>query len=234
LKVTEAPGDGADIATQTVIVNAPPAASFTASPGTPLTGDEITFASTSVDPDGPITHEWDTDDDGAFDDGSGAVSTRKFAADGSYAVRLRVRDDRGASSIAEGFVKIARRPVQAVLSAKPTVIGITAQIAGRTTKRGARITLLRVRVPVGALVKLTCRGKRCPDRSKRVQAKRPEVRFKKFERRMPAGTKLVLEATLDGFIGRQVVFKVRKGKSPKRTDRCIQPGATRPSACPAA
>jgi PKD repeat protein len=234
LKVTET-GGGFDVEFLTVIVNAPPVASFAAAPNAPVTDDDVTFASTSVDPDGPISHAWDTDNDGEFDDGNGSVAARKFAAVGSYTVWLRVSDDRGASSISKGVVNVARRPAPAVLASRVSLIASTVQIAGRTTKRGAKLSLLRVRLPVGAVIKVKCKGsKACPYKSKRIKAKRTKVRLKLFERSLPAGTKIVITTTLDGFIGKHVVFKIRKNKAPKRTDRCLQPGETRPTACPGA
>jgi PKD repeat protein len=231
IRVTET-GGGFDIATATVRVNAPPRASFAAAPGTPLTDDTVTLSSTSEDPDGPITQAWDTDDDGQFDDATGAVASRRFTAPGSYTVRLRVTDDRGVSSVAAGVVKVAPRPAQGVLSGRLTVIDAGVFVAGRTTRRGAKLTLVRVRAPVGTRVKLTCSGADCPFRSRRVKLRKPTLRLKALERRLDAGTRLIIEARLDGFIGRRIEYRIRKGKRPDRKDVCIQPGARRPSACP--
>jgi PKD repeat protein len=230
LKVTEE-GGGFAIEFHTVTVNAPPQASFAAAPSTPLTDDTVTLSSTSADPDGPISQAWDTDNDGQFDDAAGAVASRMFTAPGSYTVRLRVTDDRGATAVAAGVVKVAQRPAQGVLSGRITLIDATMHFAGRTTSRGAKLTLVSVRAPVGTKVKLKCKGGDCPVGTKRVKMKQRTLRFKKLQRNLAAGTKIIIEARLDGFIGKRVEYKIRKGKAPKRKDVCIQPGASRPSAC---
>ena len=229
IRVTET-GGGFDIAEGTVRVNAPPQASFRATPTNPVAGDTVTFSSTSADADGPITQEWDTDGDGQFDDAVGAVATRSFAQVGSYSVALRVTDDRGARAISTGRVNVAPRP-----PALTRLLGASVQIAGRTMRDGAVITLLRVRAPVGAKATVRCvgEGKGCP--AKKTQAKvlkRDQGRFKRFERPLKAGAKVTVKVTMEGFIGRHVRFKVRSGKPPKRTDLCLQPGAKKPSACP--
>lgn len=78
--------------------NQPPTASFTVTPASAAVGEEINFdASASSDPDGSIeTYEWDFDGDGVVDsaDGSNVLSVG-YAQAGTYAVSLRVRDDRG-------------------------------------------------------------------------------------------------------------------------------------------
>jgi hypothetical protein len=69
---------------------AAPVASFVYSPTEPLTGEVITFTSTSTG-GGSVT--WDLDGDGACDDASGAVASRAFNTVGSHAVRLCVDVD---------------------------------------------------------------------------------------------------------------------------------------------
>lgn len=66
------------------------AASFTYSPGAPLTGQTVTFTSTST---GAITEDWDLDGGGACDDASGPQVSRSFPTPGSYKVRLCVNGD---------------------------------------------------------------------------------------------------------------------------------------------
>ncbi len=230
LRVTEA-GGGVDIATATVIVNAPPQASFRASPSQPHAGDEVTLSSTSSDADGPIDQAWDTDGDGAFDDAAGAVATRRFTTAGSYTVRLRVTDDRGASAVHTGRIGVAEAEVALPVLSPPTVIGATIQIAGRTTRRGARITRLRVRTLAGARVTVKCARKGCPARSRSGTARRRWLRFKRFQRNLRAGVRLTVIVRKSGYIGRYVRFKIRRKRSPTRVDRCLEPGK-RPTRCP--
>ena len=58
-----------------------PVASFTYSPAQPLTGQTITFTSTST---GATIITWDLDGDGFCDDASGPTATASFAAAGGY------------------------------------------------------------------------------------------------------------------------------------------------------
>jgi PKD repeat protein len=78
-----------------VVANQPPVAGFTATPNPATTGENVYFHDASYDPDGiVVSWEWD------FGDGHTAVGrspVHNFAAPGSYAVRLLVRDDGGAS-----------------------------------------------------------------------------------------------------------------------------------------
>jgi PKD repeat protein len=65
-------------------------------PAAPLTGDEVTFSSTSTDSDGRIVStEWALDADGVFNDGTGATVKRTYTEPGTYQVKLRVRDSDG-------------------------------------------------------------------------------------------------------------------------------------------
>ncbi|MEA2468378.1 MAG: hypothetical protein QOJ57_2504, partial [Thermoleophilaceae bacterium] len=130
LKVTDlAAGDTGSIvgwgtrlsaATCDVASNTPPSAAFTAAPNPALTGQTVTFTSTSTDPDGTVaSQDWDTDNDGAFDDGTGSSASRSFATAGTYTVRLRVTDNKGASSIATKLVTVNNRPPVASFTAAP-------------------------------------------------------------------------------------------------------------------
>ena len=83
-----------------VAPNEPPVASFTYSPSKPRTGQAVTFTSTSTDPENAIAlYEWDLDDDGAFDDATGATVAWTFAAAGPRDASLRVTDGGGATDV---------------------------------------------------------------------------------------------------------------------------------------
>jgi PKD repeat protein len=93
---------------------APPQADFTVSPGNPLTLEPVTFRSTST---GTVTsQEWDLDNDGAFDDASGATASRSFAVAGRYLVGLRVEGSGGEESQQKQNVPVANRPPSAGMS----------------------------------------------------------------------------------------------------------------------
>jgi hypothetical protein len=107
-------------------------------------------------------------------------------------------------------------------------------IAGRLTRRGARLTRLTVRGPADSKVLARCRGRGCGARRARATiGPRGSVRIRRFQRRLRAGAVLELLVTKPGFVGKYTRFRIRKRRPPLRTDLCIQPGATTGSACPA-
>lgn len=100
--------------------NQDPAASFDYSPAQPHSGEEVTFTSTSSDPDGEVVSQaWDLDNDGDFDDGEGASAKRSFSRPGTYTVQLRVWDDAGATDTAAKTVTVANRPPRASFDHSP-------------------------------------------------------------------------------------------------------------------
>jgi PKD repeat protein len=111
VRLTVTDSTGTDTRSETVRVgNRDPTASFTFGPASPGTGDTVTFSSTSTDSEGRIASQlWDLDNDGNFDDASGTSTARVFASPGNYAVRLRVTDQDGGSSIAVGTVPVGNR-----------------------------------------------------------------------------------------------------------------------------
>ena len=82
VRVTET-GGGTAIATRTIVVNARPDGLVHGRAHKPREGHEITFASTSSDPDGPMAkQEWDLDGNGRYEK-QGAVDHHE-ARKGSY------------------------------------------------------------------------------------------------------------------------------------------------------
>ena len=105
------------------------------------------------------------------------------------------------------------------------------RIKGVLTAGGARVTLLSVRAPRGSRVTVTCRGSDCP--SRRYTSPASTGRLRPFERALSAGTRLEIRVTKAGFIGKSTVFVICRRAAPKRTDRCLPPGAKRAVRCPA-
>jgi PKD repeat protein len=234
LRATEVDG-GFDIETVPVTVNAPPRAGFTVSPEEAFVGDEVTLSSTSADPDGPLTaqqQQWDLDNDGQFDNATAVVVSARFSSPGTYPLRLRVTDSRGATSTATGQVVIRTRPVP---PPPPTPLLSGVVIEGRFLlfRRDTKVKFLRVRAPAGSKISVRCLGKKnCPKRVTKTSKGSKMLGFKKLQRRFRPKTKLIITVTKSGFIGRQTTFTLRRRKPPLRRDLCLNPGAKKATECP--
>jgi hypothetical protein len=107
-------------------------------------------------------------------------------------------------------------------------------IAGRLTRRGARVTRLSVRAPRGSTVLVRCRGGGCPRGAGRAKIGRKRtVRLRRFQGHLRVGAVLELVITKRGFVGKYTRFRIRRGRAPQRTDLCVKPGSKEGSACPA-
>lgn len=121
-------------------------------------------------------------------------------------------------------------PVRPLLMMTPFPI---VRILGQTTRNGARIRILSVRAPASATILVRCRRQRCSARTRRQgRGIRRPVRFKRFERRLRAGTILEVFVGRAGAIGKYTRFRIRRNRAPSRRDLCLLPGATRGSTCP--
>ncbi len=141
-----------------------PSASFSVSPENPRSGDTMSFASSSCDPDGRLVSEaWDLDGDGAYDDAEGHTAGTIFTGSGAHLVGLQVKTADGATAVQRRTIMVDTvyalpRPDKArALSPFPVVT-----LGGRLTPRGARIKLLRVSAPVCSRIRVSCRGRGCP------------------------------------------------------------------------
>jgi 6-phosphogluconolactonase (cycloisomerase 2 family) len=109
--------------------------------------------------------------------------------------------------------------------------------------RTTEILRLRVRlVPGNATVQVRCAapkrlGRRaCPFRRKSATPKADgaTVDVRKLfgsRRRLRVGVKIQIRITAPGAIGKVVTYTMRRSRVPRSVSRCIQPGATAPSAC---
>jgi len=127
-------------------------------------------------------------------------------------------------------------PVSAPVVVAPTALVPLAldpfpvvRIKGRLTSKGARVTLLTVRAPRNVRIEVDCTGIDCPVRHYRAPAGRHRLR--RFERALRAGTRLEVRVTKPGYVGKFTAFVIRRNAEPKRSDRCLAPGATRPAKC---
>jgi PKD repeat protein len=120
VKVTDDSG-ASTVATRVVnVANTLPRATFSHDPPSPNPREAVTLSSTSLDPDGSITaFAWDTDNDGAFDDGTSAKVTKTFLTSGNQTVRLRVTDNDGGQAIGSQTIVIGNRPPTASFEYRP-------------------------------------------------------------------------------------------------------------------
>jgi PKD repeat protein len=255
LRVADDQGGRGEAYLPVPVGNRPPSASFAHSPDPPLAGDTVTIFSTSTDPDGPIVEQtWDLDGDGAFDDASGATATQSFGVAGTYTVSLRVVDDDGVAAFASKRLEVLSRPGPASASgASPGTPARTlrllepfpvVRIIGTVTRKGVRLRRLLVDAPSGAKVTVRCRGRRCPFRKRTSMAttRSPSlgataariIRFRRLERRLlRVGVRIKVMVTKPDAIGKFTFFRIRRGRSPLRVDRCLVPGVSDPVRCSA-
>jgi hypothetical protein len=229
--------------------NRPPEASFVFFPANPVAGEPITFVSTSTDPDSPIPASglaWDLNGDGAFDDAAGSTATTAYPAAGMYTISLRITTN--STDVATLVLNVGTPGAPgagvgqrslSLLSPFPVV-----RIAGRVSRRGARIRRLTINAPPGTGIKVRCNGRGCPFKrvlhtiSARTVGGRalPPTRLLRVRRLEGAllrpGVTLRLFATRSGAVGKYTRFRILKDKPPSRTDMCLVPGNGRPLSCP--
>jgi hypothetical protein len=222
-------------------------ANFTVSPSSPQVGQTVTLTSTSTDPDGdPITIlGWDVKPGNQFNDGvpKNPTVTVTFAEAGNHTVGLQVEDSDHNGD--DRFVTIAVKnpppgstPVTPAPGATPiTTLRVLSPfpvvvIAGRTSNRGARLSRLTIKAPVGSLVTVFCHGRRCPYKRASHLSRNGRVRFPGLQRRLRAGTVIEVYITKRGSIGKYTRIRIRAHKKPARTDRCIVSTTFRFWPCP--
>jgi PKD domain-containing protein len=215
-------------------LNDAPVAQFRLSPSAPLLRQQIVFQSLSYDPDGSIaSYEWDFDGDG-FDDGNGAQVAHAFTSTGDKVVRLRVSDNSGASSVAVHTFPVSpllanRLPMTSARLMYPFPV---IRLAGSVTARGARVRILEVRAPSSSQITVRCAGKTCPAERIAKESATRRVRFERMARFLAAGTVITVAVRKRNLIGKHTRWLIRGGMLPKRKDRCLYPGRSKPARCP--
>jgi hypothetical protein len=106
------------------------------------------------------------------------------------------------------------------------------RMKGRLTSSGANVTRFTVRAPKAAHIKVTCSGP-CPTRRWSKGARKSRLtRLAPFERVLRSGARIAVTVTRHGYIGKQTVFRIRRGQAPLRSDRCVNSSGRR-TTCPA-
>jgi PKD repeat protein len=241
-----------------VVAQTPPTPSFTFAPTAPQTGQGITFTSTATPGAVPITgYLWDLDGDGAYDDAAGPTAQWTFTTPGTHTVRLKIMDANFAEPAAPTtFQRVVVTAPPAVIAPGVTppptppptphapVVGASAKpmlqpfpivrIIGRAVGSGVRLSLLSVRAPAGAMIRVTCTGRGCPPRSLRatVRAGHPGVSLSAMRRRLSRGATIEIYVTKPGFVGKFTRFRIRGGRAPARRDACVTTPFSKPVPCP--
>jgi PKD repeat protein len=236
LRVTDSCGAPSAAAEHVINVRGPivpgnqlPTARFAFSPHTADVGDPVEFVSGSFDPDGELREQvWDLDGDGAFDDARGDDVFHTFTSPGVKTVSLQVTDSAGATAIYQRQITIKRapKPPPGHLVPDPDI-----RFNGLLFSNGTRVRVLGVRAPRGTLVTVRCKGKGCAAKQRRKRIKEGAVRFKTYQRFLPAGVRLEIFIAKSGKIGEYRRYTIRGGKSPKRMDRCLNGMKLRPVKC---
>ncbi|MGZ4147798.1 MAG: PKD domain-containing protein [Actinomycetota bacterium] len=234
-----------------VLQDKPPVVNLSASPSTPTVGAPVTFTATASDPDGTVASiDWDIDGDGQFDDGTGAVVTKSFSTPGSRVVSVRATDNAGVATIAFRTIEVSASsqgqsgpataaggtPTSSASSAKLAMLTPfpVVRIRGVILRGSARLSLLSVKAPTGARVKVICHGGGCPKKKSivlRVTSGKRSVRVRSLERRLRPGAVIEVFVTAPGRIGKYTRFTIRSNAAPARSDLCLRPGKSKPVAC---
>ena len=103
------------------VVKNPPNATFTYSPITPLTGEDVTFNATdSYDLDGQIVNYFWDFGDGNTDTGN--IATHQYADNGTYTVTLTISDNDGLEDTAQNTITVQNRPPIAQFTESATTV----------------------------------------------------------------------------------------------------------------
>jgi PKD repeat protein len=221
----------------------PPVASFTISPAAPVINQPVLFTSTSADPDGTVEEQaWDLNGDGSYDNGGGATALRAFSTPGVYVIGLRVTDDAGLVAFYSRTLTVLPAAVTplTVQKSAPRLLNPfpVVRVAGRITRRGTRVRVLRVDTPIGTKISVRCTGRSCPFRKQvrsvpaNAQSRATiHVRVRRLERLLLPGVQVRVYVTKPGAVGKYTRLRFRARKAPGRTDRCLVPGSWAPAEC---
>jgi PKD repeat protein len=227
--------------------NRAPVASFGFSPSSPTAGEAVTFVSGATDSDGRIaTQEWDLDNDGQYDDGTGPSARTTYATAGERTATLRVTDDRGAVNVAFRSFTVLPPPA-AASSLEAPAIAVLPQGATRPAMRYPKLTVrirgkilpttiqlqgLSVKAPTGFKATAYCKGRGCPFAKATRRVRKGFARFDQLKRSMRPGTIIRVTVTKPLNWGRYTSLRLRRGAAPERKDRCLRGESTRPVKCP--
>jgi hypothetical protein len=132
-----------------------------------------------------------------------------------------------AYSIQIGGVGFTGGPLDVDVNFTPARVSATPKLALQLTPQGVKLLNVLVKASAKARVEVSCK----PSCGKRVKrGRKVSLNYKKTLR---PGSKLIVRVTRGGEIGAYFAYKIRKGKRPIETDRCLNPGSKKPrKTCP--
>jgi hypothetical protein len=214
-----------------------PAASFVWIPSRPRVGEAVSLISSSNDFSSAIvSYAWDTSGAGPLMPGGSLLAT-SFATAGPHVVRLLVTAADAQTDIATETI-----PVGAAAAKRMQPYPVI-RLAGVQSSRGARVRLLTVLAPPGALVTIRCRGRGCGTALQSRLAVRHAgeapgaavlLSFPRFQRLLHPGVLLEIRVSRSGELGKYTSFSIRRRRPPSRNDKCLAPGEQTPIPCPPA
>jgi hypothetical protein len=237
---------------------AQPAADFTVTPSTPTEGLPASYDAVLSSAYRRAAVEWDFDaDPGDVFETPGASVPHTYTTPGEKQVRMRVVKQGKVKAVVTKTIYVNPRPVAqpyptpapvppwpirtqpgagdpaVVDGATPLMMPFpTVRIAGQLLPWGARVRLLTVTAPPGAVVTARCRGEGCPLRGLRRRSRAQPVRIRGLERRLIAGIRVEILVRQQGFVGKYTRFRIRnRVRPPLRDDRCLLPGRPTPVHC---
>jgi PKD domain-containing protein len=209
-----------------------PALTSLAVPGTGTTGVPVGMSASAFDRFSGAALSW------SFGDGTGGAGgsvAHAYGAPGVYTVTTTAQDAAGNAVSATRTIQISDPPPPPPPQPTPRIAGVTLSYDFQAFRPFTRLTRIQVkRVPRGSTVRAVCalKKKKCPGKARKAFTKRNargtvslNKRFKGV--RLRVGTTLTVRVTKPGFIGAAKILKVRKGKAPQVTDRCMAVGSTR-------
>ncbi|MBJ7332505.1 MAG: PKD domain-containing protein, partial [Solirubrobacteraceae bacterium] len=108
VRVTDSAGASVQRTQTVTVTNRLPTKPSVTAVTSPVAGQPYALKATATDPEGTaLVYAWDLDDDGAFDDASGANATITYPATGSLIVRARATDADGGSTASDALTLLA-------------------------------------------------------------------------------------------------------------------------------
>ena len=151
-------------------------------------------------------------------------------APGSYGFEARAIDPVGNADPTPAHRGFIVQPAPAAVRRIAAVVRTFWTVQGAVT----RVRTLLVRgMPRGGTVNVRCRGTRCPYRRRAFTPRRGRVNLQRAfgKRRLRAGTVIEIRLTAPGRIGKVVRYKLRRGRFPSRSTRCLPPGSRKATRC---